>query len=150
VCKLTGLTYLNLADTGLLYLPLQLKGLTRLAWLDLSGNLLAKEDVQILATLTSLKSLSLRIYTSEVAGLSRLQALERLDLSGNPLGSLPTFLKGLKSLADLRLSAVVTDSDKRRRSPGATLAGVPPAAHQPGPVVQRNEGHCSQCPEEPV
>jgi len=91
ICNLTSLTYLNLHKNGFSGLPLEFTRLSRLSWVDLSFSNFTDKDIQILGSLTSLKSLILsnQFLDSGFKGLSRLRGLKQLDLSYTQLEQLP-------------------------------------------------------------
>jgi len=109
--KLTSLTYLNLADSKFRGSLWDLRRLSRLASLDLSRNgwlMDLKDTLPVIANLTGLTALNLAHHFIELdafAPLSQLRALERLDLSGNELGTreYPSWPSALTRLTHLDL-----------------------------------------------
>ena len=80
-----------------------LSGLTRLEKLDLSGSRFPSSSLSVLASIPTLKDLTLAdCGLSTVADLSEVRSLTRLDLSNNTIRSLEP-LSGISTLAELNL-----------------------------------------------
>lgn len=99
-----GLESLDLHGNMLRSLPLGLRRLHELRFLNLSNNTLSMEQIQIIMEIPSL--LDLRLANNQLKGafsadVGRLRKLEALDLRGNALTALPDELADLKCLKSL-------------------------------------------------
>ncbi|KAI9933416.1 hypothetical protein MW887_007889 [Aspergillus wentii] len=101
-----GLEVLDLHGNVLRSLPVGFRRLQRLHTLNLSGNHLAMDEIQIVMEMESLRDLKLaknQLQGTFSSTISRLSNLELLDLSGNSLTKLPENISDLTSLRVLNV-----------------------------------------------